>query len=108
MDVPQRHAGVGQGTIHDERESFDMRTRCDLRHDTAVRRMEFVLRSDDVRQDLATTADDRDGGLVARRLDAENDRVRLDHPDASFFLISASRAVYSFESTLSAHMILAY
>ena len=47
----------------------------DLRHDTAVARMEVRLGGDDGRQDDAFVRDERRRRLVARRLEAEEVRV---------------------------------
>jgi hypothetical protein len=52
-----------------------MRAGGDLGHDAAIRRMAFDLGADDVGADGARIVDDRRGGLVAARFDAEDDHA---------------------------------
>ena len=74
-------------TADDARRGYTLEVppRRDLGHDTAVARMQLRLRRDDVRADLALAGDERSRGLVAARLDSENQRAT-----GSFHMISAS------------------
>ena len=85
-DVVQGHARVGERALHRGHDQLQVPARRDLRDDAAVRRVQRRLRADDAREDDAVRRHDRGGGLVARRLDAE------DHTggSASFHMMSAS------------------
>ena len=73
--------------VDHRRDQLEVAPRRDLGHDAAEARVQLGLRRDDVRDDLAVVGDDRRGGLVAARLDAEDHAVGS---RASRHMISAS------------------
>jgi hypothetical protein len=67
-----------------------MASRGDLRHDAAEAGVQFGLRGDDVREDLAVARDHGGGRLVARRLETEDHRATSSRTAGSLHMISAS------------------
>ena len=85
LEVVERRPGAGQRLPDHGRDELQMPPRRDLGDDAAEPGVQLVLGRDDARQDLAVGRDQRGSGLVARRLDPENERGY-----ASRHMISAS------------------
>jgi hypothetical protein len=85
IDLLERRVRLRERLADDGRHELEVPSRRDLRHDSAVASVQLGLRGDDVRADLAFVRDERRGGLVARRLDPEDQR-----PTGSFHMMSAS------------------
>ena len=85
VDVLERRARLGERLADHRRHELEVPPRRDLGHDAAVARVQLGLRGDDARADLAVVGDERRRGLVARRLDPEDQRAT-----GSFHMISAS------------------
>jgi hypothetical protein len=111
VQVTHPHAGLMQGLLDDDRHLLDVCARRDLRNDAAELRMELGLGRDHVRQDLASAAQHRDRGFVARRFDAEDQSVPRDHwgdhcrHSATSTRILFRRRSYSGDQIPSAHMM---
>lgn len=75
VEIGKAESARLERALHDHVEHVEMRTRRDFRHDAAEGLMGFELRLDEVRENPrpALIGDDRRGGLVAARLDAEDD-----------------------------------
>src|SRR6185503_7666480 len=71
VDGAQLDAGCVQRLLGDAVQGVQMLARRDLGNDAAGVLMR-ELRRDDVRDDVTAVVDDRDAGLVARRLDRED------------------------------------
>jgi hypothetical protein len=85
VDVPKARVRLNERLADHRRHELEVPPRRDFRHDAAVARVQLRLRRDDARADLALVGDERSGGLVAARLDPENQRAT-----GSFHMISAS------------------
>ncbi len=85
VDVGEGCVGFRERLADHRRHELEVPPRRDLRHDPAVARVQLRLRRDDARPNLALVGDERRRGLVARRLDPEDQRAT-----GSFHMISAS------------------
>ena len=92
FDVVQLCPRLLERGSNDRRDELQMTARGDLGHDASVPRVQIRLRGDDVREHLPLGRHERRGGLVARRLDAE------DHP-------ASACSAASWAATGSRHMI---
>ena len=72
LDVLEAGACKAESLADHGRDELEMAARGDLGHDSAVPRMQIGLRGDDVREHAPVGGDERGGGLVARRFEAEN------------------------------------
>jgi len=72
VQVAKLDLRAGEGLLDDRADRLDVRPARDLGHHPAVLRVQMLLRRDDARQGSRAVGDDGGGGLVARRLDAEN------------------------------------
>ena len=72
VDAVQVGSRFDERLLHDLVDELDVRATCDLRDDAAEARMEIHLAGHNGRSHDAAVVDDRGGGLVARRLDAED------------------------------------
>ena len=75
VDVGHGDAGRGERLVQHGHDPAQVGPRRDLGHDAAGRRMERDLARDDVGVDPAAVLDQRDAGLVARRLDGQEQRT---------------------------------
>ena len=73
VDIRQRQLRVRQRRDDQRLQRLDMRTRGDLRHDTAERGMRRLLPQQPMCKDLPVARHECGGGFVAGRFDAEND-----------------------------------
>ena len=73
VHVAEGHPGVVQGAPDHRHDHLGVPAGRQLRHDTAVGRVDVVLRRHDAREDLAAPVQYGGRGLVARRLDPEHD-----------------------------------
>ena len=84
VDVVERRARLGERLADDRRDELEVAARGNLGDDAAVARVQIGLRGDDARANLPVLRDERRRGLVATRLDPE------DQASASFHMMSAS------------------
>ena len=91
-EVVERRAGVAERFADHGQDELQMAARRHFGHDAAVARVEIRLRCDDVRAELPLGRDERRGGLVARRLDAENHRQPGSSDDQDQALSASLRA----------------
>jgi hypothetical protein len=118
VDVTAVDAGLDEHLRDHRREQLHVGAARDLRHDAAEARVQVDLARDDRGEHRGATGDDRGRGLVARRLDAEDDgrvagtRRRVHHDRGSSTIVvpgiadsmRASRCAYLAASTSSAHI----
>ena len=71
LDVVEPHAGAGERVVDDGVDELEVMARGDLRHHAAVAVVD-ALRGDDVRADLPRRRDDGRAGVVAARLERED------------------------------------
>ena len=102
MRSMSRHLGtrLGECLADDRADELEVAARGDLRDDAAVAGVEVGLRGDDGGEHPAVPRDDRSGGLVARRLDAQDHPVSSRAP-ASTRRRSDSRHMITASSRLS-------
>jgi hypothetical protein len=74
VDFLDRDTRIIKCRTNDWKNALDMRAARDLRHDTAILRVKFVLRRDHARADAETLIDHRGGGLIARTFDTKDAR----------------------------------
>jgi hypothetical protein len=74
VDFLDRDTRIIKCRTNDWKNALDMRAARDLRHDTAILRVKFVLRRDHARADAETPVDHRSGGLIARTFDTKDAR----------------------------------
>ena len=72
IDVLEARVRLRECLADYRRDQLEMAARRDLGHDAAVGRVQLRLRGDDAGADLAVAGDERRRGLVATRLDAED------------------------------------
>ena len=72
VDVADGHAGVGQRLVEDRHDPAQVGPGGDLRDDAARRGVEGHLAGDDVGVDPPAALDQGDAGLVAGRLDGQD------------------------------------
>ena len=75
VDLAEPDARDGQRLLEQRVQRLDVRARRDLGHDPAEPLVQVHLRGDQVGTQLEPVFHHRDGGLVARRLDAERDHA---------------------------------
>ena len=80
VDVAPASPGVGQRGVQDGHDPAQMGPRGHLGHDPAGGRVQGDLAGDDVRVDPAAALDEGDPGLVAARLDGQQERSRHGRP----------------------------
>ena len=81
IDVAPSDVGIAEGARHQRKKMLQMFALGDLRHDSAERLVPLDLRGDEVHAHAAVVAEERDRGLVAGGLDAENhDRAETNGP----------------------------
>ncbi len=78
VDLVQRRSRFAERLAYDGRDQLEVPPRRDLRHDTAVLRMQVGLGGDDVRADVAVLRDHGGRRFVARGLYSE------DHADRAW------------------------
>jgi hypothetical protein len=74
IDLIDRHPRFVERLANNWQNALDVRATGDLGHDTAVLRMEFILRRDDARTDTETSVDDCSRRFVTRTFDAKDAR----------------------------------
>ena len=72
LDPVEPDTGLAERLAQDGRDELEMPPRRDLRDDAAVLRVQLRLGGDDVGEDLAVVRDERRSGLVAGRLEPED------------------------------------
>ncbi len=77
VEIAQPHPGLRERPANDGHDHLEVAARGELGHDAAVGGVDIVLGGDDAREHLAPAVEHGGGGLVARRLDAEHDHVRI-------------------------------
>ena len=65
IDISQPHSSVSKRALYQWRKSFDMRSRSDLRHDSAKGPMLGLLPGKPVGKHHSVTRDERGGCLIA-------------------------------------------
>ena len=88
-DVGQARAGVGERRVEKEGQVLKMRACRDLGHDAAEAAMGLLLRRHAGGARPARAVEKRDGGLVAGRLEAEDERLVRLHRERSRWSASA-------------------
>src|SRR5206468_9169995 len=100
VDLGELPPRVAQGFLGEDIERAEVLARRDLRNDPA-RVLVNQLRRDDVRPDPSPVLDDRDAGLIARRLDRQDSQ-----PDSCSSALSFARRSRTARSrSRSVHMI---
>ena len=89
---------------HERAQRLHVGARCHLRHHASEALVQVDLGRDEVGANGEAVLNHRDGGLVARGLDAEGDHAGRT-PSGSSAAISARRAANSLDRTSSVHMI---
>ena len=64
VQLPQSHARIGERLLDHRHDDFEVAARGELRNDTAVRRVDRVLRGDDAREHTAAIGEHRRRRLV--------------------------------------------
>ena len=100
LDVGHLSTRLGECLADDRADELQVAAGGDLRDDAAVPAVEVGLRGDDGGEHPAFPRDDRSGGLVARRLDAQDHAVSSRAP-ASTRRRSDSRHMITASSRLS-------
>src|SRR6266699_7137942 len=77
VEIAQPHPRLRERPANDGHDHLEVAARGELGHDAAVGGVDIVLGGDDAREHLAPAVEHGGGGLVARRLDAEHDHVRI-------------------------------
>ncbi len=99
-----REAGGLQRLCHERVQRLDVRTRCHLRHHASEPFVQVDLGGDQVGANGEPILHHRDGGLVARGLDAKGYHAGRT-PSGNVAAISESRRVKALDLTSSVHMI---
>ena len=82
VEVVQSHAGIRERLLDHRADRLHVRAGGDLRHDPAEPHV-LVHRCRDGVREQGAAADDAHAGLIARRLDAEDQRFGTGHPISS-------------------------